>query len=654
MWFFAAALVLMLVSLEFLLGWHTLACAAVAVSVLLGPLAGIRPTAASVVCAALFLVSFRAVQVAGTHQRRSSASPMARRKLAAASGKWMAAVLAVALLVALPAGIHGAEPLWNAAYAAEGLVFRTARQQDASRPVTGGAISRSNNYRTGTEHLFLRADRHPTEPLYLRGFSGGDWASANDEEIFRQMSTAEAPPGSAAWRSLESRISSAYYSMYFLLNQATDQERVPLPISLTLRHSGGSYDTRYVPYYSTSSWGWNSAEGYRFLLYEQGDMHIDWEALPPRVDSNWYWISPEEYAAWYRSYMEWYHWMQDTYMEAIQSAYTQVPEDLLPRLTALCRAYPLEDPEDITAFILYTLHSRATYTLTPGWFPVNTDVVDAFVFDVGRGYCQHFAAAATLMYRLYGIPARYATGYRVSPDAFVQQENGAWTASVTDESAHAWVEIFLEDYGWTPVEVTPADDGSAAVSYPGFDTSLLAQLTTEHGWSLEASDPSSNTQAAAGTDASLETSLLPALSIDWSKHRDLLVISATCAACLVCLSPLLLDYRRLRRLKKLEQAGCRAVFGRLLALLRFAGLPGTPDGTEDDFPRLVASVAPGVKAADVAQVQRIVTAAAFGPSAPSPEEEALVWRVYTQAAGAVRTQLTPWKRALFRFWHAFG
>ena len=203
MGFFAAALVLMLVSLEFLLGWYTLACAAVAVSVLLGPLAGIRPTAASVVCAALFLVSFRAVQVAGTHQRRSSASPMARGKLAAASGKWMAAVLAVALLVALPAGIHGAKPLWNAAYAAEGLVFRTARQQDASRPVTGGAISRSNNYRTGTEHLFLRADRQPTEPLYLRGFSGGDWASANDEEIFRQMSTAEAPrvrrPG-APWR----------------------------------------------------------------------------------------------------------------------------------------------------------------------------------------------------------------------------------------------------------------------------------------------------------------------------------------------------------------------------------------------------------------------------------------------------------------------
>lgn len=182
---------------------------------------------------------------------------------------------------------------------------------------------------------------------------------------------------------------------------------------------------------------------------------------------------------------DWYRRLQEAYVEEIQTAYTQVPEDILPRLTKLCRENPQESLEEITAFILYTLHSNASYTLTPGWAPLNEDIVEYFLFEGGRGYCEHFAVTATLMYRLYGIPARYATGYMVKPSAFEIQQNGTWKAVVTDESAHAWVEIFLENYGWTPVEVTPAADGSSAASYPGFDSSVLGQIMEERGWSMD-------------------------------------------------------------------------------------------------------------------------------------------------------------------------
>lgn len=37
----------------------------------------------------------------------------------------------------------------------------------------------------------------------------------------------------------------------------------------------------------------------------------------------------------------------------------------------------------------------------------------------------------------------------VEPAAFERQGDGSYLAEVTDESAHAWVEILLEDYGWT-------------------------------------------------------------------------------------------------------------------------------------------------------------------------------------------------------------
>ena len=79
--------------------------------------------------------------------------------------------------------------------------------------------------------------------------------------------------------------------------------------------------------------------------------------------------------------------------------------------------------------------------------PAGEDFVEHFL-EEGRGYCMHFATTGVLMMRLLGIPARYVTGYSVDIP-----ESGE--ADVADSSAHAWVEIYLEDYGWYPVDVTP-------------------------------------------------------------------------------------------------------------------------------------------------------------------------------------------------------
>lgn len=161
----------------------------------------------------------------------------------------------------------------------------------------------------------------------------------------------------------------------------------------------------------------------------------------------------------------------------------------------------MEDLEHITTFILYTLQSNASYTRTPGMFPFNEDPVEYFLFQGKEGYCQHFASAAVLMYRLYGAPARYATGYAVSPSAFQEQADGTYRAVVTDESAHAWPEIFIRDYGWTPVEVTPMGEGITA-GYPGFDTEIFQNIMTDTCWDL--SLPSLRTQEKDVEDVSRE------------------------------------------------------------------------------------------------------------------------------------------------------
>lgn len=95
------------------------------------------------------------------------------------------------------------------------------------------------------------------------------------------------------------------------------------------------------------------------------------------------------------------------------------------------------------------LERSTTYDLDTPYTPEGEDFVDYFLNESHTGYCVHYASAGTLILRLYGIPARYVTGYTVDIPASGQAE-------VLDADAHAWVEIYLDGYGWYPVEMTPA------------------------------------------------------------------------------------------------------------------------------------------------------------------------------------------------------
>lgn len=66
-----------------------------------------------------------------------------------------------------------------------------------------------------------------------------------------------------------------------------------------------------------------------------------------------------------------------------------------------------------------------------------------------RGFSPHFATIATLMFRYYGIPARYIEGY------YVANEIKHKELRIKNDKAHAWVEIYMPGLGFTPVEVTP-------------------------------------------------------------------------------------------------------------------------------------------------------------------------------------------------------
>ena len=90
--------------------------------------------------------------------------------------------------------------------------------------------------------------------------------------------------------------------------------------------------------------------------------------------------------------------------------------------------------------------------------PAGADPVDYFLSTSHRGFCVHYASAATLFLQALGIPARYVTGYVAFASDFKKSGTGS-EAVVTGERAHAWTEVYLHDIGWLPLEMTPGFDG---------------------------------------------------------------------------------------------------------------------------------------------------------------------------------------------------
>ena len=111
--------------------------------------------------------------------------------------------------------------------------------------------------------------------------------------------------------------------------------------------------------------------------------------------------------------------------------------------------------------------SSAPRSRRPGVAPL-----DFFINDSHQGYCQHFAGAMALLLRMGGLPARVATGF--TPGGYSERHK-AWI--VRDTDAHAWVEVWFDEYGWVTLDptpdATPARSQVAALAAPPSSTPLV-------------------------------------------------------------------------------------------------------------------------------------------------------------------------------------
>lgn len=361
--------------------------------------------------------------------------------------------------------------------------------------------------------LTVKVNVVPAQTMYLRGYYGTDYQKGSwntSEKDFNRVSLQHGLSGSRAAQLLAELSCSAHAS--------------PLGDKLhyELRYTGLHSNLAYLPYGADLDTAQNRYKlSGDYVVEKSGSLkNFVFEGWNPgflaqdgsdRQDSD-----AENFYLWYNEY--------------VQTHYMAVPEDM-PNLTSMvndmetyeeCRTALEQLKEEDAAtrnvarlylgsFVSGQLRARASYTLEPGSLPRGMDPIEYFLGENRKGYCVHFASAGVLLLRRLGVPARYVSGYVVQTGQFTRGD-GSYMASVKDKSAHAWAEIWLDNVGWVPVEMTPGyDDAGIELPIQGTQSAYqppeqtLPQATDEP----EPEESSAENQEPEETEAPATPSPLP-------------------------------------------------------------------------------------------------------------------------------------------------
>lgn len=161
------------------------------------------------------------------------------------------------------------------------------------------------------------------------------------------------------------------------------------------------------------------------------------------------------------------------YDPGLHAQYTQLPGETPARVDDFTAELTAEDdtPYETAKTVETWIKQNKSYDLGAS-HDVDEPMVDQFIFEMDAVYCDYAASAMVVMLRTQDVPARYVTGY--APGTQVEDKQ-----VVTQQNAHAWVEVYFPNEGWVRFDPTPPSDRQDAMQESLGDTGPLEEAVDD-------------------------------------------------------------------------------------------------------------------------------------------------------------------------------
>lgn len=348
------------------------------------------------------------------------------------------------------------------------------------------------------------------------------------------------------------------------------------------------------------------------------------------------------------------------YDRYVYDTYSSVPESEKDNIKRFISEFESNDGDNagvVDNKLLYAygmceyLRTHYQYSLTvDNTSDGSNTMLGNFLFSTKQGHCALYASTMALALREKGIPARYITGFTTGKLNF-NEFAGVYEKTINENSLHAWVEVYSDDFGWIPFDPTgyggnnnygdgtdPSQtDIPPVTTVPETTTTTTTAQTTTPVSSdtaqttppVTASSDDSNTSKGADSNnnSGIDYSILLKITV-----AVLVVALIAVAAVMFINSVKRRNEKRMRTFRKSENtvSAVRDMYGFIMKL--FSVTDVVPEGTElpEEFAlRADSKLKPLGMDISLVDVMKIIEKAEFSAGDISEEERAEVYK-YTK------------------------
>lgn len=511
----------------------------------------------------------------------------------------------------------------------------TLRVETAGGGVSDGSLRTPEGYMLGgIEDLRLTSSLPPGETIYLKGFIGSVYTGTSWEELpGRDFDNA-----ALNWKTEDDpRLYIQNLPFLRALYQENDSGTEDSGMAeLVVERLNANPGYTYVPYYAYLNeyyqidGGDGAAAGQE--LQEDRFSYYPGNRFRDAVET---WNSDDDK----QSVLD---RVQDSYGAFVKDRNLEVPGELeafKEKLLAeagdrkLGPAYPEETENFIRAY----LGEHYTFEMTTEELPEGKDFLEYFLEESGQGYSIHFASAGTMMFRMFGIPARYVTGYAAPSDLFSAQPDGTYTAVLQDDNAHAWTEIYVDKEGWRPVECTPGAFGKAE---------QIPAWKDEGGEDKAGKDPQDTGKEQGDGAKGSETGLSGLTQwLDGSLGAVIRMIfrMVVGAAAVVAAGYVILRIRRVWGLGRHRppEDRIRDLFGSFCHRMVRCGMPPSVESTSPEFREWAGKLCPQLRDDEIERMMDLVLRSSFGCRGRTEAEVVFMREMYRKCGRQSRKLKKP-------------